>query len=188
MIKLSKRSVLWLLPMVVFLTSPLWKPFLVDFLRPRGTIDQSLEEESNQEQVFSMDEVEITMSRAGKKEWHVTAEQAGTGESGDQELVLRVVRAVYKGGEDPVIITSKQGNYFMAKRELVLKDDVVVNKPVNSEELHTELLYYYDVDKMITCPEQVRIINPDVEITAGRLDYDLATDSYEFSNRVKVIL
>ena len=38
----NPRNLLWLIPLVLLVTSPLWKPALTDFLTPRGGFDSSL--------------------------------------------------------------------------------------------------------------------------------------------------
>ena len=73
---------------------------------------------------------------------------------------------------------------YLNKGHLVLIDDVVVEKPVSRQTMYTQLLHYYNDDKRIVSPGDVEIKGPDFNIRAGRLDYDLISRDYDFSNRV----
>ncbi len=184
----NPRNLLWLIPLLIWLTSPLWKPSLTAFLEPRGDFNLGQPVVAGKdEQHFVMDEIVITITNQGREEWKITAEQAHTGDS-DRQLGLVMVHALYKGKDEPVIIISDRGSYFIDERHLTLKDNVVVRKPVAGKELRTDLLHYYDALKMLISPAPVVITGPGFSLRAGRMDYDLAANGYEFSNRVKLEL
>lgn len=180
---------MWLIPLALFLTSPVWKPFLADFLRPKGTYEMpSPIADDKPAQRFIIDDIVITMSNKGRVEWVINAERAFTGQS-DQEVGMVGVDALYTDKNDEnTYITSAQGKYDLTDRHLVLIDDVVIRKPSTKQEMYTELLHYYDSTKKVISPGDVEIKNPDYSIKAGRLDYNVANNSYKFSNRVAVDL
>jgi LPS export ABC transporter protein LptC len=140
-----------------------------------------------QEQHFIMDNIAITMATNGRVEWRIKAERAFTGKT-DREIGMIEVDALYHGKEEPVTITSRRGTYFLDQRHLILIDDVVVKKPKAHEVLFTDLLHYYDATKMLVSPVDVEIQTPKFTLQAGRMDYDLSTDGYEFSHGVVVEL
>lgn len=181
----NPRNLLWFIPLLLFVTSPLWKPPLSAFLQPRGTYDpDGAREPVKQEQSFVMDAVTITMSSWGRVEWVVNARQAFTGKS-DKEIGMLDVDALYTGEEkEHTRITSERGLYDLDKSHLVLIDNVVVDKPVSQQQLYTDLLHYYNTEKLIVSPGKVRINGPDFTIRAGRLEYDLVSRGYDFSKRV----
>jgi len=181
----NPRNLLWLIPLLVFVTSPLWKPALTSFLQPRGTYDPgAAREKADQQQSFIMDAITITMSSWGRVEWVVNARQAFTGKS-DQEIGMIDVDALYTGEEkEHTRITSERGLYYVDRSHLVLIDNVVVDKPVSQQQMYTELLHYYNKEKLIVSPGDIRIKGPDFTIRAGRLEYDLVSRGYDFSNRV----
>jgi len=186
----NPRNLLWLLPLVLFVTSPLWYPGVSSFLRPRGGFDASVVslEDDATTQRFVMDTVNITMSSWGRIEWVVNAERAFTSNS-DQEIGMVEVDAVYTDeNKDKTHITSSRGMYSVNDGHLILIDDVVIQKPASRQEMFTDLLHYYNARKMVICPGEVELHGPDFTITAGRLDYDLANDGYDFGGRVKVEL
>jgi len=186
----NPRNLLWLVPLLFFLASPLWQPPLADFLTPRGGYNPKLvqPQEDTPIQNFIMDAVAITMTSSGKEEWQIDAERASTGER-EHEIEMEGVSAMYIGAEkEPINIESRQGVYFIDKRHLILTDHVKVSKPTKNQVLLSERLEYDDADKMLVSPGKVTIQAPNMRLNAGRMDYDFSTEGFEFSDRVKVNL
>lgn len=186
----NPRNLLWILPLALFVTSPLWIPGMRFFLVPHDRFDteMSMPQIGEQKQQFVMDDITITMSSAGRVEWVINAERAFTINS-DKEIGLIEVDAVYTAEDkDKTHITSARGEYEVDNGHLTLLDDVVIVKPATRQEMYTNLLHYYNRKKMVVCPEDVELRGPDFIIQAGRLDYDLARHSYDFRERVNVTL
>lgn len=186
--KTNLRNWLWLLPLLLFITSPLWKPPVAAFLTPRGGYNPKLAmpQESSPTQNFIMDAVVITLTSEGKEEWQIDADRAYTGKN-DHEIEMESVSAMYIGKEkEPINITSRKGRYHLNDRHLTLIGKVVVTKPTKNQQLFSELLHYYDATKMVVSPGRVDLRSPDLNLTAGRMDYDLASEGYDFGDRVKV--
>ncbi len=183
------RDLLWIVPLVLFVTSPFWQPAVANFLKPRGDFGQpQAGDQVVSSQQFQMDTVTITLTSNGKQEWLINAERAKTGKS-DRIIEMEVVNARYIGkGKAPTHIVSRQGQYLIDDRHLILIDDVVISKPETKEVLYTDLLHYYDATKMAVSPGEVELQGPSFRLEGGRMDYDLSTDGYDFSNRVKVDL
>lgn len=182
----NPRNLLWLIPLLLFMTSPFWKPGLSAFLQPRGVYDpEGLQQQPEEKgQSFVMDAITLTMSSHGTIEWVVNAKQAFTVKS-DKEIGMLGVDALYTGDEkENTRITSERGIYNMDKGHLVLIDQVVVDKPRSKQKMFSDLLHYYNNEKMLVSPGKVKIQGPDFVIQAGRLDYDLISKNYDFSNRV----
>jgi LPS export ABC transporter protein LptC len=184
----NPRNLLWILPLLVFISSPLWQPLVAAFLTPRGGYNPKLAqiEEQTPAQNFSMDEVSITLASEGQEEWQIDADRAYTGDD-DHVIELEAVNAMYIGTEkEPTNITSLRGRYRIDDRHLTLIDKVVITKPTKNQQLFSELLDYYDATKMVVSPGPVRLRGPDLNLSADRMDYDLASEGYDFSGRVKV--
>ncbi|MDY0350014.1 MAG: LPS export ABC transporter periplasmic protein LptC [Desulfobulbaceae bacterium] len=184
----NPRNLLFLIPLILLATSPLWRPALSAFLAPRGGFEAAAVDplQDDQEEHFIMDAITITMFNRGREDWIVNAERAYTGDT-DREIGMEKVDAVYTGGEEErTRITSSRGMYNVDERHLVLIDDVVIVKPVSRQEMYTDLLHYYNTTKLVVCPGDVELRGPEFTIRAGRLDYDMLTDNYDFGGRVKV--
>ncbi|NOQ45427.1 MAG: LPS export ABC transporter periplasmic protein LptC [Desulfobulbaceae bacterium] len=185
----NPRNLLWLIPLLFFLTSPVWKPSVANFLQPRGGYDKNLAMSgAQQSQNFIMDSITLTLTTNGRQEWVVNAERAFTGKT-DREIGMIEVDALYTSRDKALTkITSNRGTYLLDDRHLMLIDNVVIKKPKTGEEMYTDLLHYYDATKMVVSPEDVDLKGPKFSLQAGRMDYDLSTDGYDFSDRVIVDL
>lgn len=186
----NPRNLLWLVPLLLFVTSPLWQPLLADFLTPRGGYHPKLTQPQDETPIqnFILDAVAITMTTNGKEEWQIDAGRAYTGER-EHEIEMEEVSAMYIGAErEPINIESRKGVYFIDKRHLILTDHVKVVKPTRNQVLLSERLEYDDVDKMLVSPGRVTIQAPGMKLNAGRMDYDFSTEGFEFSDRIKVNL
>lgn len=184
----NTRNLLWIIPLSLFVSSPIWKPTATAFLTPRGGYDATLAAQANQQQQnFIMDAITITLTNKGKKEWVINAKRAFTGKT-DKELGMIDIDALYTGKENPMTVTSNRGTYLVNERHLTLIDNVIIKKPKTGEELYTDLLHYYDATKMATSPVAVDIKGPKFSLQAGRMDYDLSTNGYDFNERVHVEL
>lgn len=186
----NPRNLLWILPLVLFVISPLWIPGVRSFLQPRGGFDveASMPKFGEQKQQFVMDDITITMSSAGRIEWVINAEQAHTIRS-DKEIGMVEVDALYTAdNKEKTHITSVRGQYKVDEGHLTLIENVVILKPEAQQEMYTELLHYYNENKKVVCPESVELRGPEFSIQAGRLDYDLDREAYDFSDRVNVTI
>jgi len=185
----NPRNLLWIIPLCLLLSSPLWKSSVADFLKPRGGYDAKVAAAYKREsQNFIMDKLTITLSTNGRLEWTINAERAFTGKS-DREIGMIDVDALYTGKDkDSMTITSNRGTYLMDERHLILIDNVVLKNPAKKEELYTDLLHYYDATKMVVSPVDVEIRSPNFTLEAGRMDYDMSTEAYDFNDRVVVEL
>ncbi len=175
--------------MGIVAASPLWKDSMAEFLKPRGGYDEVAQRAyQEQSQDFVMDDVVISLTTEGVQTWTIKAEQAQTGAT-DREIHMISVDALYhKKGESPMIITSKNGRYHMDDQHLTLIDDVVIVKPLQHEEMYSDLLHYYDTTKMLVSPGDVEIKAPKFNLKGGQMDYNVSTGRYDFNNRVKVVL
>jgi len=186
----NPRNLLWLLPLLLFVTSPLWQPPLKTFLTPRGGYNPKLSQPQDESPIqnFVMEAVAITMTSNGKEEWQIDAGRAYT-TGNEHELQMEAVSAMYIGAErDPINIESRKGSYLINKRHLILTDHVMVTKPTKNQVLLSDRLEYDDADKKLVSPGQVTIQAPNMRLNAGRMDYDFSTEGFEFSDRVKVNL
>ncbi|WP_417914332.1 LPS export ABC transporter periplasmic protein LptC [Candidatus Electronema sp. JM] len=185
----SFRNLLWLIPLGLLVSSPLWKGAAAEFLAPRGGYDAAAEQLFTQErQDFVMENVVLTFTSKGQQTWTVRAAQARTGAS-DREIDMSTVHAVYsKAGDDPITVTSRSGSYQLDEKHLILRDDVVLVKPVQHEELRSSLLHYYDAGKQLVSPGDVTINGPTFKLRGGQMEYDVSNKAYDFGRRVHVVM
>jgi len=186
---MSFRNLLWFIPLGLILTKPFWQQPVAEFLKPRGGYDAAAEQMFTQErQDFIMEDVILTFTNKGELTWTVRAAQARTGKT-DRDIDMNKVHAVYsKAGDAPITVTSQNGSYQMDDKHLILTNDVVLVKPVQHEELRSDLLHYYDLHKKLISPGKVSIDGPNFKLRGSKMDYDVSSKAYDFGGRVHVVM
>lgn len=182
--RIHVRNFIWLVPLALLLTFPLWRQPLDAFLSPRGGYDPSLALNRQEVQDFTMTRVRITQSHNGQKTLDLAAVRALTGKTSD-EFEMEDVNATITSKEgEQTHVTAREGLFDKGSSLLILKDDVVIKKPRDNYEIYTELLHYNDKTKIANCPGPTRLIGETVSIKGGSLEYNLLSNSYDIGGRV----
>jgi len=182
------RKAIWLVPLLLLVTFPLWSIPVGDFLTPRGGFDKDLKTGKSKIRKFNMDKVKILQNQKGKKTALIRAARARTGETEDILLMENVDADIFDEDGNITNIVAKHGKYNTVTKMLTLIDDVVVNKTNDKQFLYSDLLYYDEEKRTVSSPGKTRLTGEDVEINGGSLDYDIPTGSYVIGNRVHCIL
>ncbi len=182
------RNTVWLVPLILTLTFPLWRIPVASFLTPRGDFDHNLKSKNSGTHNFNMETVKILQNQKGKKTALILAKSAHTDEKADI-LTLETVEAdIFDEDGNITHIVSRTGKYNIATKILTLIDDVVVNKTHDKQYLYTDLLYYDSNKRTVNCPGKTRLIGENVEIDGGSLNYSIHESEYEIGGRVHVVL
>jgi LPS export ABC transporter protein LptC len=182
------RNTIWLVPLFLLITYPLWSIPVTSFLAPRGDYDEETGGEEDTSHSFNMQTVKILQNQRGKDTAVIRATEAMTTDTPDVYLMMDVDADLYDNEGKITNVVAETGEYNSVSKLLTLRTDVVVNKIEKKQLLYTDLLYYSGADRTIRCPEKVKIVGEDVLIDGGSLDYDIKTKTYDISNRVHCIL
>ena len=182
---ISRRNLLWFIPLLLFLTFPLWRPPLASFLTPRGGYEPSLAKRKLDAHNFNMDKVLISQSERGKKTLTIEAKRAFTGKSVDEFHMEDVDAVIIGTNNDETYITARKGIFNKLTNILTLIDDVVVMKPKDETELYTDLLTYNNSTHMAYSPGKTQIIGKGFEIRGRNLHVNTMTSSYDLGGRVR---
>jgi len=182
------RNTVWLIPLIVIITFPLWRIPVTAFLIPRGGLKPTMTGNRESSRNFSMEAVKILQNQDGRKTALIRAESAHT--KGDSKIfILKNVNADLFDAENNIThIVSRRGKYNADTKLLTLTDDVVVNKKHDQQTLYTDLLYYDSDKRTVKCPGKTRLVGKDVTIDGGSLDYDIESARYDVGGRVHVVL
>jgi len=184
----DSRNLLWIVPLVLLLVYPLWKPLAVGFLKPeRVKSMQSSTSLRNPHTLSSseMDGVRLEQSKNGRQEWFLTAGHLNSRES-DSKMEMTDVNARFFDGEgkdEAAHIRSRKAIYSSDTGLLILLGSVLVQNRQGFE-MRTESLEYTAADQKIKTTSKVHVTGENMEVNAGRLLYDLTTGNYSLEGNV----
>jgi LPS export ABC transporter protein LptC len=182
--RFNGRNLVWLVPLFLLVSFPLWRPPLAAFLAPRGGYDPSLAQNRPDGHDIVMNRVHITQSHRGKNTLDIVSDQAMTGQTTD-EIRMDQIKAVITGKDGRQShVSARKGIFDKATSLLTLIDDVVINKPSEKYEITTQLLHYDDKTKIAHCPGATRLKGEKITIKGGSLTYNTTSGSYDIGGRV----
>lgn len=181
---LNRRNLLWLIPLFLLSSFPVWRLPLASFLQPRGTYDPVAEEGIQDRHNFAMDKVIIIQNQAGKTTAEIRAEQALTSDKPHEYILITVDADLYSEENDQVKIRAQKGLYNTETRQLTLSGSVHVERIATKQQLFSELLYYFDHNRTIKSPGATRLLGEQIEIKGSSLDYDIVSGHYAIGGRV----
>jgi LPS export ABC transporter protein LptC len=185
---ISQRNLLWLVPLALLVTFPLWRIPLASFLTPRGGYDPAYADVDTETHNFTMDTVRVQQIHSGIKSAEIRAENARTGDKPDEYVMTKVDTDIYDKEGAITNITADRGLYNIETKQLTLIDNVVINKTKDKQSLYTDLLYYDDDKRTVWCPGATRLVAEDAEINGGSLRYEIDTGQYEIGGRVRSVI
>lgn len=178
------RNILWLLPLLLLVTWPLWGGPVEDFLAPPKHADSTEQSTLPTPKNFSMDGVIFHQDKEGIKDWRINTKRLYT-VGGESRLKMEQVQAtVFKEQQPRFHITSNEGLYDSKRQLLTLMDNVNV---VNGEgdEIKTSVLQYDDKNREIETDAPVQIESKNIEITGTGLKYNMDSGAYEIGGRMQ---
>jgi len=182
------RNTIWLIPLSIIITFPLWSIPVGKFLTPPGDFTPTQKDQKPDTHNFNMDTVKILHNQKGKKTAFIRARSAHTGED-PNILILEIVNADLFDEEGNITnIVAKTGKYSTTTKILTLIDDVVVNKTQDKQLLYTDLLIYDSELRTVNSPGKTRLEGDKVEINGGSLHYDIQSRTYVIDKRVHCII
>lgn len=182
--KINGRNLIWLFPLFLLFSFPLWRVPLAAFLAPRGGYDASLAEARTDDHDFVMNRIHVTQSHHGQTTLDLVSEKAMTGQTSD-EFKMEDINAVITGKDKEVTyVTARRGIFDKASSRLSLIDNVVIIKPKEKYEITTDLLHYNDKTKIAHCPGATQLKGEKITIKGGSLTYNTLARSYDIGGRV----
>ena len=181
------RNILWLLPVALLLSWPIWGGA---FTRcwPRVAVwpaTLAAPQATTAVAGFSMEGVLFSQLKNGVRDWQIQAKQLYSGEDQDRMQLVTVEAQVFKNAERRFVITGQEGEYNSKKKILVMRNGVNVQAE-NGMLVQSDSISYDDQARKITTRSPVQITGKGMDIHGKGMDYDMQEDSYDVSGRVKV--
>jgi LPS export ABC transporter protein LptC len=182
------RNTIWLIPLSIIISFPLWSIPVSDFLAPKGTFDPVSTPHDPDTHNFNMETVRILQNQKGKNTAIIRAAKARTGQDPDI-IIMELVNADLFDAEGNVTkVIANIGQYSTTTKILTLTDDVVVNKIQDNQFLYTDLLHYDAELRTVSCPGKTRLEGDKIEIDGGSLQYDIKSEKYVIDQGVHCII
>ena len=185
----NKRNIILFIPIFLVLTFPIWKIPVASFLSPRGGDEpEDIQGRNESSHDFAMDQVKILQNQNGKKTAIIRAKSALTGDNAN-EFHLESVDADLIDKDNKITnVVAETGSYNVNTEILTLRKDVVITRLEGDRTMYSQLLIYSDKERTVNSPGKVRFVGEEFNIVGGSMVYDIKTDSYQLSNRVKCVI
>jgi len=164
------RNIIWLVPLGIIVTYPLWSIPVGNFLSPRSNFDP------------------ILQNQQGQKTAVIRAQRARTGEDPNLLIMELVSADLFDAAGNINTILANTGQYSTTNKMLTLSGDVVINKTVDKQFLYTDLLLYDSDQRTVNCPGKTRLEAEQAQIDGGSLHYDIKSGTYIIDKGVTCII
>ncbi len=185
---IKRRNLIWLIPLFLMVTFPVWKIPVGNFLTPRVTYDKIDTKRDLEAQNFNMETVRILQSKNGKITAEIHSKSAFTTEKPNEYILDKVNADLFNNEGQATNVVAERGIFNGATQHLTLMDNVVITKPSAEQRLFTDLFYYDDKNRKVNCPGKTRIKGETIEVTGTSLDYDVELGYYEMGGRVLCLI
>jgi len=181
------RNILWLLPVGLLLSWPVWGGSITRLLAPRGGLTATLAapQATTTGAGFSMEGVLFSQLKNGVRDWQIEAKRLYAGEDQDRMQLEAVEAQVFKGAARTFVITGQEGEYNSKAKILTMRKGVRVQAE-NGVLVQSDSLSYDDQSRKITTRAPVQITGKGMDVRGQGLAYDMEKDSYDIRGRVKV--
>jgi LPS export ABC transporter protein LptC len=175
---------LWGVPLFLLVSSPFWRPGLVDFLTPRYGFSP-VSEDDRAAGGYSMSGVTMTRSVDGRPEAILSADTVKSGRwDGDDYYMEEIDALLFDEGEIKAHVISGEGYYDVNEKILTLVDNVSVMVG-DTYELRTEALRYLLPYKTLKTGMDIFFKSQDIIIEGTGMRYNFETGDYRVGGRVK---
>jgi len=171
--RLSSRTVLVGLPLLLLALAPLWLGAMRSFLAPPPMPTAGQAESPPTGQQFLMEGLTFYQFEGNREEVRLTARQASS-EDMDREIVLNGVAAQLRGEKGRMVdIESESALYEPPKQQVILQRSVHLQ--TGDFTGSTDLLNFYPEVKLVDTTKRISLSRPGLKITGTGLTYDLGT-------------
>lgn len=179
---MKSRNLLWQIPILFAVLSPLWWGGVADFLtleRQTATTTQENPPDSS----FTMLGVILAQAKGGKEDIRLHAERMYSEE--DQSVIfLRQTKTALLGKNDSVVnVTGGEAIYDTKQQILTLLEDVTIVTDDNTV-VNTPVMRYLSKYKKLKSAAEVELLSEGMSITGTSFMYDLLTGNLRVGRRV----
>ncbi len=178
------RNLIWLLPLILLISSPLWWSPLAAFLQPRGDFTTPANNNRQRFKAFTMQGVSLIQNKGGKRELVLEALEVSSSPSKENNLEMMEIDAILFDDQNRQIsITSGEADYDTKKQILTLLDNVILTSP-DGYELKTEVLRFLTKYRKIKTAAAVSLTGKNLDLKGKTMFLDLDSNNFRIGGRV----
>lgn len=181
---INRRNTLWLVPLALIVTFPLWKIPVADFLTPKTAESLENRKSAIKGYNFSMGKVTILQSEDGRETAVIHAKQAKSGKRHDEYILEEVDGDIIGDQGNRTNVKADTGTYMVSRKRLKLTGNVVIVNQADTSTLKTSLLYYHGKKRMVDCPEPTSLRGKGISVDGSSLLHDMKEGTYTVGGRV----
>ncbi len=179
----GSKNFLWLIPLLLLVTSPLWKPVAVRFLSPHGHHSVKISRVQT-DSSFKMTGMQLVRSDDGQKDLELHAATVNSGKEGMDNFYLSSVDLrLYDKGKNKAHVLGGEGHYDAKKQIITVIDNVTVYAR-GEYELRSDVLRYLMPYKTIKTAAAVFFQTKDTSVRGDSMSYNLSTGRYRVGGGV----
>ena len=181
---ITYRNALWLVPLILFVTFPLWKIPIASFLAPRGGYDPQFAKKPPVRHNFVMTGVTILHSEGKKQTASIRAASAHTSERPNEYILKEVNADLLNDRGGLTNVEAKSGEYSVDQQRLKLTEDVIITDEKEKYMMITDLLFYDGKRLTVRCPGETKLRGDGITVDGASLGYDIKKGAYTLGGRV----
>lgn len=180
----SRRNTLWLVPLVLLISFPLWKIPLAAFLAPRGGLEKATDVQAGKGYNFAMTDIKILQSEQNQETARIRAALAHSTDIANVYVLEQVDADIIDDNGGITEVLAETGSFNADDKHLELNDNVVISNRVENYTMKTDLLYYNGIDRIVYSPGKSVLQGNGIVITGTSLHHDMNTGVYTIGGRV----
>jgi LPS export ABC transporter protein LptC len=185
---ISGRNAIWLIPVALIFTFPLWKIPVSSFLTPRGDFTSNSPGQEAEGYNFVMAGITILQSEDEQETATIIANLAKSTEVPNEYVLEQVDANILDEQGNVTNVMADTGAYNVDQKRLELFDNVVITNKADNYTMKTDLLYYEGDTRIVYCPEETSLQGNGIVITGSSLHHDMNTGAYTLGGRVRCTL
>ncbi len=180
----NSRNSVWLIPLLLLLSAPLWWYPLNAFLTPRYD-DIQRDDLADVTRSFVMKKAVLDQYVEGRRQWLVKADKVSSAAMEDDYRLEKVKGVLYdSGGKVEAEFRGNQGSYEKEKEIFVLMDQAVVRLTKGGWVLKGESLSYDVKKRQVNSATPVSVAGRDVKVKGSGMRYDMKSGRLQVEGRV----
>lgn len=179
-----KRNYIWLLPLLITVTAPVWWGTAGWLLGPRSGGVSVTPPGERQLNTFVLHRVALSQSRNGIDDLFVAAEQVNSGKAAD-ELAMLGVAGVMTGRERSLKFSGGVANYEPTGQVLAVTEQVSMETS-DGYRLNTEALRCLTATRQVESDKVLSLTGPGLKLRGRNFLYTLPTGDFRIGGRVVV--